>query len=118
MPAAETYLQEALDLAIARDDAPGAARGYRLLGRLNIRARELARQAANTYDELWQARNAIARGLLHGVDARLRRVIDDNLATSASGHVTINISSVPTPNGDRGLIEVYYFVEAREGLDG
>ncbi len=85
LAAAETFLQEALDLAVERDDAPGAARAYRLLGRLNIRARELARRAANTYDELWQARNAIARGLLHGVDARLRRVIDDNLAIRRYG---------------------------------
>ena len=60
---AEIYLQEALHLAMLRGDIAATARCYQSLGQLNIRARELARRAANTYDELWQARNSIARGL-------------------------------------------------------
>ncbi len=76
---AEVYLQEALYLAMSRDDVVGTARCYQLLGQLNIRARELARRAANTYDELWQARNSIARGIYQGVNENLQAVIRDNL---------------------------------------
>jgi hypothetical protein len=72
-------LQESLYLAMSRDDIVGTARGYQLLGQLNIRARELARRAANTYDQLWQARNAIARGFYQGVNENLQAVIRDNL---------------------------------------
>lgn len=79
LAAAEIYLQEALYMSIERDDVLGAARSYQVLGQLNIRARELARQAANTHDELWQARNSIARGNYRGVAENLRRVIDENL---------------------------------------
>ena len=77
--AAEIYLQEALYLALEHDHLVGAARGYQLLGQLNIRARELARRASNTYDELWQARNSIARGYYQGVNDRLQDVIRQNL---------------------------------------
>ena len=77
--AAELYLQEALYLAMARDDPMGTARSYQLLGQLNIRARELARRAANTYDELWQARNSISRGFYQGVNENLQAVIRENL---------------------------------------
>ena len=80
LSAAEIYLQEALYLAMDGDDTMGTARAYQLLGQLNIRARELARQAAYTHDDLWQARNAIARGLYHGVEENLRRVIAENLS--------------------------------------
>jgi hypothetical protein len=79
LAAAEVYLQESLYLAMSRDDIVGTARGYQLLGQLNIRARELARRAANTYDQLWQARNAIARGFYQGVNENLQAVIRDNL---------------------------------------
>ncbi len=79
LAAAEIYLQEALYLTMSRDDSVGTARCYQLLGELNIHARELARSAANTYDELWQARNAIARGFYQGVGESLRHVIDRNL---------------------------------------
>jgi hypothetical protein len=79
LSAAEIYLQEALYLSMERDDPMATARSYQLLGQLNIRARELARLASNTNDELWQARNAISRGHYRGVQDRLRRVIDDNL---------------------------------------
>ncbi len=79
LAAAEIYLQEALYLSIESDDVLATARGYRLLGQLNLRARELARRAAVTYDELWQARNLTARGLYHGVGDSLHRVIRENL---------------------------------------
>ena len=79
LAAAEVYLQESLYLAMSRDDVVGTARGYQLLGQLNIRARELARRAADTYDQLWQARNSIARGIYQGVNENLQMVIRDNL---------------------------------------
>jgi len=82
---AEIYLQEALYLAMSQDNVVGTARCYQLLGQLNIRARELARHAANTHDELWQARNSIARGLYQGVNENLQQVIQDNLEIKRFG---------------------------------
>ena len=79
LSAAEIYLQEALYLSMSQDNVFATARTYQLLGQLNIRARELARRASNTYDELWQARNAIARGFHQGVAESLRTVIDESL---------------------------------------
>ena len=79
LSAAEIYLQEALYLSMERDDPLATARAYRLLGQLNIRSRELARRASNGYDELWQARNSIARGHYRDVYGQLERVIRDNL---------------------------------------
>ena len=79
LAAAEIYLQEALYLTMKQDNLAGTARCYELLGQLNIRARELARRAATTYDDLWQARNLTARGLYHGVSDTLERVIRENL---------------------------------------
>ena len=79
LASAEIYLQEALYLAMERDDIMATARSYQLLGQLNISARELARHAANTWDDLWQARNAIARGYYRGVNENLQSVIHDNL---------------------------------------
>ncbi len=79
LSAAEIYLQEALYLSMSQDNVFATARTYQLLGQLNIRARELARRASNTYDELWQARNAIARGFYQGVAESLRAVIDESL---------------------------------------
>ncbi len=85
LSSAEIYLQEALYLAMSQDNVAGTARCYQLLGQLNIRARELARRAANTYDELWQARNSIARGIYHGVNDNLQKVIQDNLEIKRFG---------------------------------
>jgi len=79
LSAAEIYLQEALYLSMERDEPLPTARAYRLLGQLNIRSRELARRASNSYDELWQARNSIARGYYRGVVDKLERVIHENL---------------------------------------
>lgn len=85
LAAAEIYLQEALYLAMERDNLMGTARSYQLLGQLNIRARELARQASNTHDDLWQARNAISRGFYQGADQNLQRVIRENLTIRRYG---------------------------------
>lgn len=85
LSAAEIYLQEALYLTMEQDNVLGTARCYQLLGQLNIRARELARRAANTYDELWQARNSIARGYYQGVNQNLHAVIDENLSIRRYG---------------------------------
>jgi hypothetical protein len=85
LAAAEIYLQEALYLTMSLDNVLGTARCYQLLGQLNIRARELARRAANTYDQLWQARNSIARGYYQGVNESLQAVIDENLSIRRYG---------------------------------
>ncbi len=85
LAAAEIYLQEALYLTMKQDNVMGTARCYQLLGKLNIRARELARRASNTYDELWMARNAMARGIYQGVGENLQRVIDENLSIRRYG---------------------------------
>ena len=79
LASAEIYLQEALYLAMSSDNVMATARSYQLLGQLNISARELARHAANTWDDLWQARNSIARGYYQGVNESLQSVIRDNL---------------------------------------
>ena len=79
LASAEIYLQEALYLAMSHDNVMATARSYQLLGQLNIRARELARHAANTWDDLWQARNSIARGYYQGVNENLQSVIRNNL---------------------------------------
>jgi hypothetical protein len=79
LASAEIYLQEALYLAMSSDNVMATARSYQLLGQLNINARELARHAANTWDDLWQARNSIARGYYQGVNESLQSVIRDNL---------------------------------------
>jgi tetratricopeptide (TPR) repeat protein len=85
LASAEIYLQEALYLAMSRNDVMATARSYQLLGQLNIRARELARQASNTWDELWQARNSIARGYYRGVNENLQSVIASNLGIRRYG---------------------------------
>ena len=85
LTAAEIYLQEALYLTMEQGNVLGTARTYQLLGQLNIRARELARRAANTHDELWQARNAIARGFYQGVNESLHAVIDENMGIRRYG---------------------------------
>jgi len=79
LSAAEIYLQEALYLTMSQDNPLATARAYQLLGQLNIRARELARRASFTYDQLWQARNSIARGMYRGVSENLQAVIAENL---------------------------------------
>ncbi len=76
---AEIYLQEALYLMMSQKNLLGTARVYQQLGHLNIQARALARQASNTYDRLWQARNLMARGIYQGVGENLQEVIEESL---------------------------------------
>ncbi len=57
LDSAEVYLQEALDIALEFKDNLAAANTYQQLGRLHIRSRELARNAAEAYEKLWIARN-------------------------------------------------------------
>lgn len=76
---AEIYLQEALYLMMSQNNLLGTARVYEQLGQLNIQARALARQAANTHDRLWQSRNLMARGIYRGVNETLQAVIEENL---------------------------------------
>ena len=85
LAAAEIYLQEALHQTIEQDDVIGTGRCYQLLGQLNIRARELARLASFTHDSLWQARNAISRGVYHGVEDSLKQVVDESVAIRRYG---------------------------------
>ena len=77
--AAEIYLQESLYLMMSLGNSLGTARCYQQLGKLNIKARALARQASNTYDKLWQARNATSRGYYQGVSESLHLVVEENL---------------------------------------
>jgi len=85
LSAAGIYLREALYLTMSQDNVLGTARSYQLLGQLNIRARELARRASNTYDQLWLARNSIARGYYQGVNENLQEVIDENMGIRRYG---------------------------------
>jgi len=85
LSAAGIYLREALYLTMSQDNVLGTARSYQLLGQLNIRARELARRASNTYDQLWLARNSIARGYYQGVNENLQAVIDENMGIRRYG---------------------------------
>jgi tetratricopeptide (TPR) repeat protein len=76
---AEVYLQEALDIAIESGDDLAAARSYQQFGRLHIRSRELAREAATAYDNLWIARNQMFLGRYREAEGNLQNVIDTNL---------------------------------------
>ncbi len=79
LAAAEMFLQEALDIAIKQDDVMTIAHGYRQLGRLNIKSRELARSAGETYDKLWIVRSQIYQGDYRNVVEDLERIIDASL---------------------------------------
>ena len=85
LDSAEVYLQEALDIALQTGDNMAAARSYAQFGRLHIRSRELARIAAEAYDNLWLARNQISRGQYRVAKANLQQVIDSNLAIRRYG---------------------------------
>lgn len=79
LAAAEVFLQEALDIAIEQDDVMTTAHSYRQLGRLNIKSRELARNAGNTYDKLWVVRSQIYQGDYRNVVEDMERIIDASL---------------------------------------
>lgn len=77
--AAELILQEVLDIAIRQNDTITMARSYQQLGRLNIKARALARYAAEAYDQLWLARRQIYQGNYRHSQENLQQVIEANL---------------------------------------
>ncbi|MCH7882232.1 MAG: hypothetical protein IIB69_11795 [Proteobacteria bacterium] len=79
LAAAEVFLQEALDIAIEQGDVMTTAHTYRQLGRLNIKSRELARSAGETYDKLWVVRSQIYQGDYRNVIEDLERIIDASL---------------------------------------
>jgi len=79
LASAEVFLQEALDIAMRQGDVMTIAHSYRQLGRLNIKSRELARDAGNTYDKLWVVRSQIYRGEYRDVIPDLERIIDASL---------------------------------------
>lgn len=79
LDAAEVYLQEALDIAHQMDDDLAAAKVYQQLGHVHIRTRELARDAAIAYDNLWIARNQLSRGEYSDAMENLEQVIGSNL---------------------------------------
>ena len=79
LAAAEVFLQEALDIAIQQGDVMTTAHSYRQLGRLNIKSRELARTAGETYDQLWVVRSQIYQGDYRDVIPDLDRIIDSSL---------------------------------------
>ena len=72
---AELLLQEALDIARRENDQMTMAKTYQQLGRLNIKARALARYAAESYDRLWLARTQIFLGEYRAAEQNLNAVI-------------------------------------------
>lgn len=72
---AELLLQEALEIAHRQDDRMTMAKTYQQLGRLNIKARALARYAAESYDRLWIARSQIFKGEYRKAEENLSSVI-------------------------------------------
>lgn len=72
---AELLLQEALEIARRQNDRVTMAKTYQQLGRLNIKARALARYAAESYDRVWLARSQIFRGEYRDAEENLNRVI-------------------------------------------
>ncbi|MFV2032548.1 MAG: hypothetical protein ACC663_08630, partial [Gammaproteobacteria bacterium] len=76
---AEVFLLEALDIAIQQGDLMTTAHSYRQLARLNIKSRELARNAGNTYDQLWVVRSQIYQGEYRDVIPDLEGIIDASM---------------------------------------
>lgn len=78
LDSAELLLHEALSIARQQNDEMTMARSYQQLGRLNIKARALARYAAESYDRLWLARSQIYRGEFRSAEENLKDIIDAN----------------------------------------
>ncbi len=78
LDSAEMLLHEALSIALRQKDKMAMARSYQQLGRLNIKARALARYAAESYDRLWLVRSQIYRGEYRSAEENLNAVIDAN----------------------------------------
>jgi len=85
LDSAEVYLQEALDIALEFKDNLAAANTYQQLGRLHIRSRELARNAAEAYEKLWIARNHMFMGRYREAKVNLDQVIESNLSIRRYG---------------------------------
>ncbi len=85
LDSAEVYLQEALDIALKFKDNIAAANIYQQLGRLHIRSRELARNAAEAYEKLWIARNQMYMGQYREAKVNLDQVIESNLSIRRYG---------------------------------
>jgi len=85
LDSAEVYLQEALDIALEFKDNIAAANTYQQLGRLHIRSRELARNAAEAYEKLWIARNQMYMGQYREAKVNLDQVIESNLSIRRYG---------------------------------
>jgi tetratricopeptide (TPR) repeat protein len=85
LDSAEVYLQEALDIALEFKDNIAAANTYQQLGRLHIRSRELARNAAEAYEKLWIARNHMFMGRYREAKVNLDQVIESNLSIRRYG---------------------------------
>ena len=85
LDAAEVYLQEALDIALQTGNKMAVAGAYQQFGHLHIRSRELARESATAYDQLWLARNHMFRGQYREANTGLQKVIADNLAIRRYG---------------------------------
>ena len=85
LDSAEVYLQEALDIALEFKDNIAAANTYQQLGRLHIRSRELARNAAEAYEKLWIARYQMYMGQYREAKVNLDQVIESNLSIRRYG---------------------------------
>ncbi len=79
LDSADVYLQEALAISLDLKDNIAAANTYQQLGRLHIRSRELARNAAEAYEKLWIARNQMFMGQYREAKVNLDQVIESNL---------------------------------------
>ena len=93
---AEVYLQEALDIALQSGNNMAAALSYQQFGRLHIRSRELARDAATAYDNLWIARNQMYEGRYREAEVNLRQVIDTNLEIRRYGAAASALETLST----------------------
>lgn len=85
LDSADVYLQEALAISLDLKDNIAAANTYQQLGRLNIRSRELARNAAEAYEKLWIARNQMFMGQYREAKVNLDQVIESNLSIRRYG---------------------------------
>ncbi|MCZ6797241.1 MAG: hypothetical protein O7D36_04750, partial [Gammaproteobacteria bacterium] len=85
LDSAEVYLLEALDIALEFKDNIAAANTYQQLGRLHIRSRELARNAAEAYEKLWIARYQMYMGQYREAKVNLDQVIESNLSIRRYG---------------------------------
>jgi hypothetical protein len=85
LDSADVYLQEALAISLDLKDNIAAANTYQQLGRLHIRSRELARNAAEAYEKLWIARNQMFMGQYREAKINLDQVIESNLSIRRYG---------------------------------